>query len=464
MRNYNDQMKLMLEENKSFHSKLDNRFIALVIFLCLIIGIGLYAMFLQFKDGHLVTGMRDNVVWGVYIVNFVFVLGLSYAGALLAGIFHLARVKWAKPLQRILKLITVFSLIIGPIYILLCIGRPERLFNLFLHPRIQSPIIWDVIAIVTDLILCIAYMYFTYIKDFALLRDKAKELNLSKRRVRLYSFLAYGYRNTPEQEKLLNRALDIMAAIIIPTTIIAYSLLAWLFGMNLKVGWHSSIFAPFFVLSAVYSGVALLIVIMWVYRKTQKLNNIFKDEHFTYLGFALLLLSLFYGYFYFSEYITDWYNMQATFHVLWHKYYDFSQYGFHFVISLILVACLPTIIIGIRWFRSINSIAITALLSLVGLWIIKYLMIVPVLETPYLPVQDFREAWMHYSATWVEWSLTLSGIACFILFFILAGRLAPIIPVSEMLEKSRKYDWQAFLKKRKKGNSRKTYEDEISVL
>lgn len=99
--------------------------------------------------------MRDNVVWGVYIFNFVFVLGLSYAGALIAGIFHLGRVKWAKPLQRILKLITVFSLIIGPVNILLCLGRLERLFNLFSYARIQSPIIWDLIAIVTDLIFCI---------------------------------------------------------------------------------------------------------------------------------------------------------------------------------------------------------------------------------------------------------------------------------------------------------------------
>jgi molybdopterin-containing oxidoreductase family membrane subunit len=293
---------VLLDENKSFLKKLNFGWISNVVVLSLLICIGLYALYLQFVDGHLITGMRDNVVWGVYIVNFVFILGLSYAGALLAGIFHLVRIEWARPLQRVLKLITVFSLIIGPIYILLCLGRPERLFNLFIHLRIQSPIIWDVIAIVTDLIFCIVYMFMTYIKDFALLRDNADYLNLSSWRRKMYSFLSFGYQNTPEQKKLLNQALDIMAAIIIPTTIIAYSLLAWLFGMNLKVGWHSSIFAPFFVLSAVYSGVALLLVIMWVYRKTQKLDKIFNDEHFTYLGFGLIILSLFYGYFYFSDY------------------------------------------------------------------------------------------------------------------------------------------------------------------
>ena len=165
-----NQITALLDENKTFLKKLNYGWISNVVVLTLLICIGLYALYRQFVDGHLITGMRDNVVWGVYIVNFVFILGLSYAGALLAGIFHLVRIEWARPLQRILKLVTVFSLIIGPIYILLCLGRPERLFNLFIHLRIQSPIIWDVIAIVTDLIFCIVYMFMTYIKDFALLR------------------------------------------------------------------------------------------------------------------------------------------------------------------------------------------------------------------------------------------------------------------------------------------------------
>ena len=446
----NLQAKELLEQNKGFLRKLNISWILKVVLLAFIICIGFYALAMQFIEGHLITGMRDNVVWGVYIVNFVFILGLSYAGALLAGIFHLGRVEWAKPLQRILKLITVFSLIVGPFFILLCLGRPERLLNLIIYARIQSPIIWDVIAIVTDLIFCIVYMFITYIKDFALLRDNASDLNLSKWRIKIYEFFAFGYKNTPGQAKLLNQALDILAAIIIPTTIIAYSLLAWLFGMNLKVGWHSSIFGPFFVLSAVYSGIALLILIMWIYRKSRKLEKSFTDEHFNYLGFAMIILSLFYGYFYFSDYITDWYNMQNTYTVLWDKYFDFTQYGYPFVISIFVVAFLPSIIIGVPWFRSINSIAITSMLVLAGLWMMRYLMIVPVLETPYLPVQDFRQDWVHYSATWIEWSLTLSGMAIFILAFILAGRLAPIIPISEMAEKKGENKLDVFYKSKPK--------------
>ena len=450
MMNSNGNVKTIFQEHNAFLEKPSFGWIIKVVILAFVICIGFYALVQQFIKGHLITGMRDNVVWGVYIVNFVFILGLSYAGALIAGVFHLGRVQWAKPLQRILKLITVFSLIVGPFYILLCLGRPERLFNLAIYPRLQSPIIWDVIAIVTDLIFCIVYMFFTYIKDFSLLRDNAQKLNLSKWRVKFYEFFSFGFQNTPKQTKLLNQALDLMAAIIIPTTIIAYSLLAWLFGMNLKVGWHSSIFAPFFVLSAVYSGVALLIVIMWIYRKAQKLENTFNDDHFIYLGFALVLLSLFYGYFYFSDYITDWYNMQNSYNLLWNKLMDFSQYGLHFTISIFLVAFLPTIIIVIPWFRSINSIALVSLLALGGLWMMRYLMIVPVLETPYLPIQDMRPDWVHYSATWIEWSLTLTGIAIFTLGFILMAKLAPIVPISDMLNKEEENRFIIFYRSRVK--------------
>ncbi|MFY0626242.1 MAG: polysulfide reductase NrfD [Reichenbachiella sp.] len=448
--NPNLETKKIFEKHKYFIEKPNSRWYLKVGFLILLVAIGLYAMVLQFIEGHLITGMRDNVVWGVYIVNFVFVLGLCYASALLAGIFHLGKVEWAKPLQRILKLITVVSLIIAPFYILLCLGRPERLFNLFIYGRIQSPIIWDVIAIVTDLIFCIVYLYLTYIKDFALLRDYSSELNLSKWRKKVYSKLALGYQNTPDQKKLLNQALNLMAAIIIPTTIIAYSLLAWLFGMNLKVGWHSSILAPFFILSAIYSGTALLILIMWIFRKTQKLHDTFTDNHFKYLGFSLLVLSLFYGYFYFSDYITDWYNLQKAHSVLWDKYIDFSQYGGMLLISLLFVAFLPSLIIGIPQFRSTNSIAITSIFVLLGLWSMRYLMIVPVLETPYIPIQDDRMDWVHYSATWVEWSLTLAGMALFAIFFILASKLAPIIPIGEMVDKKEEVKIVTPLKSMKK--------------
>jgi Ni/Fe-hydrogenase subunit HybB-like protein len=154
--------------------------------------VGVYGLYRQIADGHIITGMRDNVVWGVYIVNFIFFMGLSYAGALISGILHLFKSKWRGPIIRMAELITIISLLIGPVFILFCIGRLDKLHYLFIYPRIQSPITWDVIAISTDLIGCVIFLYLSFIEDFAKLRDY-KDLRLPSGRKKLYRVLALGY-------------------------------------------------------------------------------------------------------------------------------------------------------------------------------------------------------------------------------------------------------------------------------
>lgn len=144
--------------------------IRLIVLLIFILG-GLYTLIVQIVKGHIVTGMRDNVVWGIYIANFIFFIGISYAGALISGILHLLRVKWRTPIIRIAEVTTIISTLIGPIYILLCMGRLDRLHHLVLFGRIQSPIIWDVLAISTYLIGSIIFLYLASIRDLAALRD-----------------------------------------------------------------------------------------------------------------------------------------------------------------------------------------------------------------------------------------------------------------------------------------------------
>src|SRR5512140_207514 len=147
--------------------------------------VGIYGLILQIDKGHIVTGMRDNVVWGFYIVNFIFFMGLSYSGALISCVVHLFHTGWRKPVIRRAELITIISLIIGPFFIFFCIGRLDRLYFLFIHGRIQSPITWDVIAICTDLAGCFIYLYLSFIEDFAILRDYT-ELNVSPWKKKLY--------------------------------------------------------------------------------------------------------------------------------------------------------------------------------------------------------------------------------------------------------------------------------------
>lgn len=397
----------------------------------LVFVLGMFGLEQQISKGHIVTGMRDNVVWGIYIVNFIFFMGLSYAGALISGTLHLFKTEWRKPVIRIAELITVISILIGPCYILLCVGRLDRLYYLALYPRIQSPIAWDVIAISTDIIGCIIFLYLSLIQDLALMRDYAG-LDVPAWKKKLYTTLALGYTDTPEQRKHLSTARNIMAAMIIAIAIIVYSVLAWLFGVTLQPGWHSTIFGPYFVIAAVYSGTGLMIIIMWLYRKIYHLEQYITKKHFEYVGYLLLIVGAFYGYFTFCDYLTKWYGSQKMDSMLIDKL--FNQYYWFFIIANYVGILIPIIIIGISKFRTINSIFVAAILTVLSLWINRYLIVVPTLETPFLPIQDIRHDWIRYSATWVEWSLLAAGVALFVVLFMVASKFLPIISVSEMME------------------------------
>ena len=407
--------------------------------LVLVILWGLYAFVYQTIHGHSVTGMRDHVVWGIYIVNFVFILGISYAGALISGLLHFLRVEWGKPIIRIAKIVTVISILIGPMYILLEIGRLDRIFNVLTYGRLQSPIFWDVIAIITYFIGSVIFLYLALIRDFSLLRDYP-ELKVDKKRKWIYKKLSLGYKGTEKQKKYLNQCLDVMSALIIPMSIIVSSILAWIFGMTLRPGWHSTIFGPYFVIAGIYTGTAVIVLAIWIFRKVYRLEVHITQKHFKYMGTFLLILAGFYGYFTFSEYLTTWYGNEKWDAELMAKLLDPSEYGTMFLLSSILGIGIPLIVLGLPWLKSINSIAFVSVLIIIALWLKRYLIIIPTLETPLLPVQDIRPEYVKYSATWVEWSIVFGGFAMFCLLLTLASKVAPVVPVATALEQDKMED------------------------
>lgn len=393
---------------------------------------GIFGLIRQIDKGHIVTGMRDNVVWGVYIVNFIFFMGLSYAGALLSGVMHLFSTGWRKPVIRIAELITVISLVIGPFFIFFCVGRLDRLYFLVTHPRIQSPITWDVIAISTDLIGCFLFLYLSFIEDFAILRDY-EGLRVASWKKKLYRVLALGYNGTEKQARILKSAKNIMAAMIIAIAIIVYSVLAWIFGVTLQPGWHSTIFGPYFVIAAVFSGTGLLIILMWIFRKIYHLEEYITKRHFINVGVLLMIIAAFYGYFTFSDYITKWYGSIKMDSLLIDKLFN-DYYGL-FIFANYIGILLPCIIIAFPRFRTIRNITIAAVIAVVALWVNRYIIVIPTLETPFLPIQDARPDWLRYSPTWIEWALTLAGVSVYGMLFMLVSKIAPIISISEMQEK-----------------------------
>jgi len=407
--------------------------------LLIIVLIGVYALYVQITQGHGVTGMRDNVVWGIYIVNFIFFIGISYAGAMISGILHLLHVEWRKPIIRIAEMITVISVVIGPVYILFCIGRLDRLQNIALFGRIQSPIVWDVMAILTYLTGSLIFLYLALIRDYGLLRDN-QNLKYPKWRMWVYRKLAATYMADPQQKKLLDRALTIMSALIIPLAVIVHSVLAWIFGMTTRPGWHSTIFAPYFVIAAVYSGTAVLLIAMWVFRKFYHLEEYITEKHFKFIGMIMLVLAGIYGYFTFSEYLTVWYGSETWELEVVYKLFDLKGYGWWFYFAAFGGVIIPMLFAGLPFLRNVNTITIGAVVAVAGMWVKRYLIIIPTLETPLLPMQDTRQAYIHYSMTWVEWSLTFAGIATFFLFFMLFTRFMPILPASDMSEAHERHD------------------------
>jgi Ni/Fe-hydrogenase subunit HybB-like protein len=346
-------------------------YITFFIFLT-IFAVGIYGLYLQIDKGHIVTGMRDNVVWGFYIVNFIFFMGLSYSGALISGVLHLFHTGWRKPIIRMAELITI----------IFCIGRLDRLYFLFTHPRIQSPITWDVIAIMTDLVGCFVYLYLSFIEDFAILRDYP-DLKVSPWKKKVYKALSLGFTGTEKQRKILSNARMVMAAMVIAIAIIVYSVLAWIFGVTLQPGWHSTIFGPYFVIAAVFSGTGLLIILMWIFRRIYHLEEYITKRHFVNVGVLLTVIAAFYGYFTFSDYLTKWYGSIKMDSILIDKL--FSDYYSLFIFANYIGILLPCIIIAFPRFRTIPNITVAAIIAITALWVNRYIIVIPTLETPFLP-------------------------------------------------------------------------------
>ena len=402
-------------------------------FLLALVLTGFVAFILQVVKGHEVTGMRDNVVWGIYIINFIFFVCLSYSGAFISGVLHFLKTPLKNSVMRIVEIITVLSLIIGPIFILLCIGRLDRLHYLFIYPRIQSPITWDIIAILTDLVACFIYLYMTFIPDFAILRDNGQNQPLWRQK--LYRFLAMDFQDTPEQRQRLNKLIRTMSVMIIVLAIVAYSVLAWIFSLTLQPGWNSTIFAPYFIVAGLYSGVGVIIIAMFLVRKYRNLDHYIRKIHFNVAGLVLLIISLLYGYFTFSEYFSRWFS---------HKIHDvnllntlFSRYFWEFIFANYIGVVVPFFILFFKRFRTIKLITFASVVAILGLWMNRYLIVVPTLETPYIPIQDTRAEFVNYSATWIEWALSLGGIATFVLFFMLIVKLVPVVPMSGIIDYER---------------------------
>lgn len=404
------------------------RFFLVVAILGLIVLAGFSAWGYQLYNGIGVAGIRRPVFWGFYITNFVFWIGISHAGTLISAILRLANAGWRRPITRCAEVITVFALCIGAMFPIIHLGRPWVAFWLVpypnergLWPNYRSPLVWDFFAINTYLIGSITFLILPIIPDFALCRDK-----FSGWRKTFYGLLALGWCGTQRQWHRLETAMHIMAIVIIPVAVSVHTIVSWDFAMTPVPMWHSTIFAPYFVVGAIFSGIAALIVAMVFLRRFLHLEEYLQSICFENLGKLLLLMSLLWVYFVFAERLTIWYgNQPAEVSVLW-----LTQNGPYRYLFWIMVACnfgIPFPLLAIKKLRTITGTFIASITVVVGMWLERYLIIVPSLSRKFLPY-----AWGTYRPTWVEITITAATLAGMALLYVVFAKFVPIISIWEL--------------------------------
>lgn len=268
--------------------------------LLALIGWGAFMYFRQVFLGLGVTGMGRPVYWSMYIVNFVFFIGISHAGTLISAILRVTAAEWRRPITRVAEAITVFALIVGSMQILIDMGRIDRLPFTFIFGRLQSPIMWDIISVTLYLLGSVTYLFLPLMPDLAIIRDNLPE-DVPEWRRQFYTILSLGWRGTKEQWVRLEKAIAFMAVFIIPVAISVHSIISWILASTLQPGWHSTIFGPYFVVGAIFSGIGALFIAMTAVRKVLGLEKYIAQRQYRNLGLIFITMNAIWFYFTFAE-------------------------------------------------------------------------------------------------------------------------------------------------------------------
>ena len=254
----------------------------------------------QIALGLGVTGMGRPAYWSIYIVNFVFFIGISHAGTLISAILRVTGAEWRRPITRVAEAITVFALIVGSLQILIDMGRIDRLPFTVIFGRLQSPIMWDIISVTLYLLGSVTYLFLPLMPDMAIIRDNLPA-GVPEWRRKFYTILSLGWRGTKEQWIRLEKAIAFMAVFIIPVAVSVHSIISWILASTLQPGWHSTIFAPYFVVGAIFSGIGALFIAMSGVRKVFGLEKYIAKVQYRNLGALFIAMNAIWFYFTFAE-------------------------------------------------------------------------------------------------------------------------------------------------------------------
>ncbi len=404
--------------------------------------VGISGYIYELYSGLGVTGVQRPVYWGAYITNFVFWIGISHAGIMVSAILRLTQAEWKRPITRAAEVLTLFSLIAALSNILFHVGRPWRIYWITplppifigfdfargIWPNVRSPFVWDPVAVGTYLLSTILFVYTCLIPDIALVRDKVK----SGPAKIVYSILALGFRGTPRQWKVQATAPILLSALVLPIFVSVHSIVSWDFAVSIAVeGWHSTIFAPYFIIGAIHSGVSGVVTLMagllWLY----KLDKYIKPDHFDAIGRLLVVVATIWFFALFLEWIYALYPLEDPEIALRDMQVSQPPWSYLFIVFLLTGFFIP---VSAWLFKSVRRnpmwMFFTTILVNIGMWLERFLIIVPGLSRR----TELSFNWGSYAPSLVEIGLVAFTFAFVICGIIVFARIFPLIPPFDIKE------------------------------
>src|SRR5689334_8888529 len=391
----------------------------------------LYAAGYLFIRGIGIWGVMIPVAWGFAIVNFVWWIGIGHAGTLISAILLLLRQKWRQSINRFAEAMTLFAVACAGIFPLIHLGRPWFFYWLFpypstmgIQPQFRSPLVWDVFAVSTYFTVSLLFWFLGLIPDLATLRDRA-----TRRMPRfIYGMLAIGWRGSAIHWHRYEMAYLLLAGLATPLVVSVHTVVSFDFAVALVPGWHSTIFPPYFVAGAIYSGFAMVLTLAIPLRKLYGLEDFITMRHLKNMGIVMLATGMVVAYGYLMETFMAWYSGD-----IFEKYMMmnrmFGPYGWMYWLLILFNILIPQAL----WFRSLQAnvpaLFLIAIAVNIGMWLERYVIVVVSLHRDFMP-----SAWGMYSGTFFDYGVFVGTIGLFVALLFLFIRLLPMISIFEMRE------------------------------
>ena len=385
-----------------------------------------------FARGIGAWGNNIPVAWAFDIINFVWWIGIGHAGTLISAILLLFQQKWRTSINRFAEAMTLFAVMQAGIFPLVHLGRPWFFFWLFpypstlgLWPNFKSPLLWDVFAVSTYFTVSLLFWFVGLLPDLAALRDTSK----SKAARVVYGIFSLGWRGSARHWRHYRVAYLLLAGLATPLVLSVHTIVSFDFAVSQLPGWHTTIFPPYFVAGAIFSGFAMVLTLMIPARKVLGLEHVITDRHLDNMAKVLLATGLMVSYGYATEHFIAWYsgNKLEAF-----AFFNTRPRGPYAPIYWLMLTCNVLVPQILWWKRARGSVWLLWIVSLlvnVGMWTERFVIIVTSLHRDFLP-----SSWAMYRPTWVDWSIFTGTIGFFGLLFLLFLRFVPSVAASEVKE------------------------------